>query len=271
MVALALTLEPIPTCRLHLSAHPRAHQVDGDKGDYEYSYTYTYREGKSVAPLVENPPPPVARSHHAPLVPARSSPVAVPTRTRWQRREDCGPLLQAPGATSAASTTLAALASWRPTEALRGARHGTCAHAGRDRAGLPQQETPSGVSAGASEESAVVEGLSLSWLNVLPCCMPLSGFLEAPAAPVAPPPPPSPPGRARSASAAAFPPTDWIQLAQGGTAQAPAQSRDFVCPPIGPPTSTSTTMRTRRQRTRPRRRQQSRRDQPRHSSDQRRD
>lgn len=57
MVALALTLEPIPTCRLHLSAHPRAHQVDGDKGDYEYSYTYTYREGKSVALLVENPPP----------------------------------------------------------------------------------------------------------------------------------------------------------------------------------------------------------------------
>lgn len=91
------------------------------------------------------------------------------------------------------------------------------------------------MSAGVNEESAIVEGLSLSWLNVLPCCMPLSSFLEAPAAPVAPvaPPPPLPPpplDRARPTSAAAFPPTDWIQLAQEGTAQAPAQSRDFACP-----------------------------------------
>ena len=68
-------------------------------------------------------------------------------RAPWQRRQGCGPLLQAPEGRFGCLGRLAACCSF-----ARGS--GSRMHAGRYRAERPQQESPT------NEENAVIEGLS---------------------------------------------------------------------------------------------------------------
>ena len=73
--------------------------------------------------------------------------MAVPTRAPWQRRQGCGPLLQAPEGRLGRLGHLAACCGL-----ARGS--GSHAHAGRDRTDQLQQDSAT------NEENAVIEGLS---------------------------------------------------------------------------------------------------------------